>query len=299
VIEACIDEELRRVCANPRASASVEGLGAALAQRTGDLRLLVQRALSLRSLPSEARQGTSRRPGDARVAFGYGYHPEVELAPASLGWVGYADAVRLSPDACDIVDYKTGSPSPAHADQLRVYALLWARDAAINPPGRLADRLVLVYPGGTHEVPAPSACELDALESSLRERGAAALSALRQKPPPAAVAPETCRFCDVKALCSDYWTPAGQTRLAVTPTPPYRSLQVVIAESLTRVTAVVVIEIDSALPPGTRAVLAHADGVRPVVGDRIRLVDVLVASEPDVAMPVISPGRQSEVFRVP
>src|SRR5574337_1295867 len=145
VISGCVRDGLARESANPRAAPMLEALDARLRQRSEELRRLVQQALRLQAqAPGPTTQ--SPEPGAAppdRGALGYGYHPEVELRPPLMGWVGYADAIRLEPDVCEIVDYKTGAPSPTHEAQLRAYALLWARDTVVNPRGRLADSLVL------------------------------------------------------------------------------------------------------------------------------------------------------------
>jgi len=299
VIADCVRDELARESANPRAAPRLEALDAGLRQRTDDLRLLVQQALRLQAqAPDPAMQGPEpRRPRD-RGALGYGYHPEVELRPPSMGWVGYADAIRLGPDVCEIVDYKTGAPSPTHEVQLRVYALLWARDPVVNPSRRLADSLLLVYPSGGHPVRAPGPAELDDIAADLETRGSRALKGLDRDPPEARVEAVGCRFCDVKALCSDNWLPAWQHRLAVEVPPEHRSLQGIIERDLSLSAASLAVQADPYLAPGTRAVLSHGGRLWGRAGETLRLLDVGVAAAPDMD-PLVTFGPQSEAFLVP
>jgi hypothetical protein len=216
-----------------------------------------------------------------------------------MGWVGYADAIRLAPDVCEIVDYKTGAPSPEHEAQLRTYALLWARDPVVNPSGRLADSLVLAYASGAHPVPAPRRAELDSIAANLKTRTSRALAGLHRDPPEAHVEAIGCRFCQVKALCVDYWLPAGQRRLAVQFPPEHRSLQGVIEHDLTPSAASLAVEADPYLAPGTRAVLSHGGRLFGRSGEILRLLDVRVTTEPDLDRPVVTFGPESEAFLVP
>ncbi|MES2210081.1 MAG: PD-(D/E)XK nuclease family protein [Chloroflexota bacterium] len=301
VIAGCVRDELARESANPRAAPRLEALDAGLRQRTDDLRLLVQQALRLQAqAPEPETQGSElgAAPHD-RGALGYGYHPEVELRPPSMDWVGYADAIRLGPDVCEIVDYKTGAPSDEHEAQLRAYALLWARDPVVNPSGRLADSLVLAYPNGAHSVRAPGPAELGEIAADLEIRGLRALGGLDRDPPEARVEAVGCRFCDVKALCSDYWLPAGQRQLAIEVPPEHRSLQGVIERDLSPSAASLAVQADPYLAPGTRAVLSHGGRLSGRAGEQLRLLDVRVAAEPDLDMPVVTFGPQSEAFLVP
>jgi PD-(D/E)XK nuclease superfamily len=297
VIDNCVTDELAQLDGNPRARSRTAALDAALRQRVSELRLLVQSALNIALKVGEAHE-VYERPIGQRAALGLGYHPEVELAPQDLAWVGYADAIRLTPDSCEIIDYKTGTPSASHEEQLRLYALLWARDAVVNPISRLADRLLVVYPGRTHELPAPNAIELAALEAHLVERGHAAITALEEVPPRAVVSPEGCRFCDVKQLCSGYWTTQGQALMREPTIPEYRSLQAVVEGRIGDSTVTIVVELDPYLTPGTRALLARVEASECVPGQRLRLMDVRVTLDPEDNQPLISYGRQSELFRV-
>jgi hypothetical protein len=270
-----------------------------LAKRIPELRLVVQSALNRLLAGAETSPATDRRGPSVRIALGIGYHSEVELTPDSIPWVGYADAIRLTEDVCEIIDYKTGDPSPAHDDQVRLYALLWARDSVVNPTARLATRLVLVYPGTAREIDAPTGSELQALESEVRQRASAAESELRRSPPKANVTPDGCRYCDVKQLCQEYWTPSGQSHLAVLPEPWARSIQGIVTGNRGDSVTVMAVELDPYLVAGTEVVVTRLEGPPWVPGQRLRLVDVRVRDDQEAGGVVVSLGPQSEVFLVP
>jgi hypothetical protein len=133
-----------------------------------------------------------------------------------IGWRGIADLLTVFETGCEIYDFKTGERSENHPFQLRVYALLWHRDSALNPGATLARRLVISYPDGDVEVAPLSEGELDVFEQVLIARSDAAHKQLDQRPPPALPGPEACAWCPVRHLCTDYWQPATlrQTRPA-------------------------------------------------------------------------------------
>lgn len=113
--------------------------------------------------------------------------------------------LTLSNGACEIRDFKTGRPKPEHKTQIRMYAVLWARDTELNPKGRLADRLVLSYNNGDAEVSAPNGDQITAMEGEMMTRTQAALSSISIDPPEARPSEENCKFCFVRHLCEDYW----------------------------------------------------------------------------------------------
>lgn len=299
VLAECASAEISRLDDNPRSRDRALVLESELDRRIPELRLVVQSALN-RALTGVAASPTPNRYGvSGRGALGFGYHSEVEMTPNGMAWVGYADAIRLTEDACEIIDYKTGEPSPSHDDQVRLYALLWARDSVVNPTSRLATRLVLVYPGAVREVDAPTLADLEVLEHEMRERAAAAEAELLRSPPRANVTPDGCRFCDVKQLCQDYWTSVGQSHLHVLPEPWARSVQGVVTAHRGDSVTVIAVEFDPYLAPGTEAVVTRLQSKARAPGQRLRLLDVRVVDDPDAGGVVLSLGPQSEVFLVP
>ena len=148
----------------------------------------------------------SNVPGLTRKPLGFGTHFEVELRDEQLGWKGIADLLSISEDDCAITDFKTGERSECHELQVRIYALLWARDNELNPSGRHATRLVLSYSQGEHDVTSlDDVWEENALAADLRTRTAAVRQALQSPEPKANVSEENCRTCEVRHLCNEYW----------------------------------------------------------------------------------------------
>lgn len=113
-----------------------------------------------------------------------------------------------------MTEYKTGAPSDLHRLQVRIYSLLWYRDNELNPQARRVNKIVVSYPN--HEIPvdAPDTTELVALETSLIERTNAAKRSVSQKPPAALPHSEKCKQCNVRHLCTTYWSDDVQQQLA-------------------------------------------------------------------------------------
>ena len=242
-----------------------------------NMRLTVQSALQ-RALRFPAGAIVLQRalPGKESAPLESGFHTEVRLAPPDMDWVGIADVIRLTGNECEIIDYKSGEESRSHEEQLRLYALLWARDHRLNPFGRLADHLTLIYPDGVREVQPPTRHDLDQMEMELRDRVREARSGLEEAPPAARVTPENCRFCDVKHLCADYWTEAGQQCVQEATPPSIRSLQVLVLEQRSPSFGIGTIDLDAYLEAGSRVLLNHTPPPPLNAGGRARLMDVRV-----------------------
>ncbi len=194
---------------NPRAAPLLEGIHRRLSAKVPEFRARVQRLLT-RIRPAERRAGglepAVNHPGvESRSQLVHGSYAEVEIRAIELGWRGFADLLTLSSTECEIRDFKTGVPKEEHVFQIRTYALLWARDRALNPTGRLADRLVLSYDESDTDVPAPDEGEIRQLENELRRRTAGAFTNLQDDPPEARPSPQNCEHCHVRHLCEEYW----------------------------------------------------------------------------------------------
>lgn len=232
-------------------------------------------------------------------AIGIGYHTEVKLAPSEMGWVGWADAIRIDERSCEILDYKTGEPKPDHADQLRIYALLWSLDTRRNPGARRATRLAALYPGTTVDFPAPSDSDLIELRSALAHRVDGATAILALHPPKANVSPDNCHFCEAKHLCTEYWRLGSQAAIGATQQDGPRSLEVVVSANRSNRAWAVRVEFDPVLARGTEAV-AYATGTFDLaVGSRVRLMNVRIETDPETDGTTIGIGPSSEVFLVP
>ncbi len=175
VIGNCIVIAVRQYQGNPRAESVLDNVRRGLATRVPELRSQVQRQVS-RIQPSaratRAIGATIQLERKVRFQVPDGSHPEVELRVPELAWHGIVDLLALSKVSCEIRDFKTGSMKEVDELQLRIYALLWARDRDLNPSGRLADKLVLSYNDRDVEVAAPSNEALVLLEREISSRTA-------------------------------------------------------------------------------------------------------------------------------
>lgn len=230
VIDGCIDQVLHRLTSSPRAWHLLEYAARSLRSWLPEARTEIQTVLSrirLPLAPSAPPVGDRFRP---HCLPREGVFPEVDLCAEKMGWRGKADLLVLSHDSCQITDFKTGSRDAKHWFQIRVYALLWSRDAR-NPTGRRADRLVLEYGDGKVEVPAPTEPDLRNLEEELMARAAAAREAASAVPPEAKPSPQTCFYCDVRHMCTNYWNSETQRLLGCPPgSRAFADLEVQIAD---------------------------------------------------------------------
>lgn len=284
---------------NPRMHDRASDLEQSLRRHIPELRRQLQASLARVVLASPGRTTHRRASVDGRhEPLGLGLHPEVRLAPDDLPWIGWADVVRLSEESCEIVDYKSGATSSGHREQLFVYALLWAHDRKLNPAGRLADTLTLIYPATSESWAGPSELELERLASELTARASRAAAEVGKTPPPARVSPQTCRYCDVKQLCADFWSAEGQARLRELVAPTQRSVQAIVTQARSGRAWDVVIEADPYLSPGTSAVLVSDQERELRAGQVVRLIDVDLPNSTESGQ-IVSVGPNSEVFRLP
>jgi hypothetical protein len=211
LVDSVIAEELDALRRNPRAIDRVAVFGAQLVKEVPRIRERVQMAISRAQLMA-TRDGSEVRPDAAgMVGLTPGSHTEVELRADELRLLGRADLISVDESGCTITDYKTGEPNQHHAEQLRLYGLLWSRDRKANPDHIPIERLVLAYATHDEVVEAPSGPELEALADQVTARIAATEEEFTLRPPPANPDSETCRFCDVRHLCDDYWAEVGLT----------------------------------------------------------------------------------------
>ena len=209
VIREAIDERIQELGDNPRCRDTAEQIAGDLLQRVADMRRETQALVSRtpflsrdpqREPPAEAGPkvtGTRHLPD--------GSYAEFTLRSTSLRLIGRADLVTLAGTDVHIVDYKTGEPSPQHAEQLRLYALLWSRSDHPDPLRPYATRLSASYPGLDVDIAVPDEIELEEIERQTAARIARLEEHLAEYPPEARPATERCRRCSVRHLCDPYW----------------------------------------------------------------------------------------------
>jgi len=245
--------------------------------------------------------------GRSRPPLAYGSYAEVVLRHNALDWIGKADLINLSKDSCEILDFKTGEPSEHHGDQLRAYALLWARDSGRNPSGRLASQLRLVYPNMVKDVSPPTSEELIVLEEEILGRTQKAKLSLLERPPAARPSVDTCRWCDVKQLCGEYWKAETQMRLAGSnePSQTWCDLEVQVLRQVGSSSWRGIVMAGSSLAERTEILIrTHPDDLHftPMLtgGKRCRLIDarVVPAADESSGLSVVMIGASSELYEL-
>jgi len=190
---------------NPRLNRELPVIERRLERSIPEMRVVVQKLLlSTRIEPVvEAHNGNST---GFRHELHRGTYFEVEVRHESLRWKGFVDFVDIDAAGSAILtDFKTGQPKSSDEDQIRVYALLWARDVHRNPQRHRAAKLILQYPNETKQVDSPGEDALAELEQKLADVTLHIRDQFNNVPPPANVSEAHCLHCDVRHLCGEYW----------------------------------------------------------------------------------------------
>ena len=295
LIERLINGQMERLDANPRMARRVASLRTTLRSRVPEIRRRVQATISRATLmpPSTGVPSTADAATAIRAALGQGSHPEVRLEAPELRLVGRADLITIADDRCAIIDYKTGASDEHHAEQLRMYALLWVRDAKLNP-GRLpVTTLTLSYATHDEQVDPLEPAELEALAEELVGRIGNVEGELRLRPPPARPAEPMCRFCTVRHLCEDYWSWIVGAGTATVSRDFVDEQGTIVSQNGPRSWLIEV-------QPRRSRILLRTPTEDPgfKVGDTIRLLDVLLAHDEDSGDAAITITQASELFQL-
>jgi hypothetical protein len=308
VVRTCIDTALKQYEGNPRAAARLESLKRQLDARAPELRSRVQRQISRikpiarNVLPSVASISPS---GQTRLPLSIGSHAEIELQSVELGWHGYVDLLSLSNTHSELRDFKTGAAKDQHELQLRIYALLWARDHQLNPDGALADRLILSYDDREIDIPAPNADLLSSLEAEINHRTKAAIASVQLDSPHATPSIENCTYCPVRHLCGEYWQWLEQRTDGDSPPPQFMDMEITLSKRHGS-SSWDGMMVESAKPEKQRAILLRTANLqfdlRP--GQHLRVLNVHInsgnseTSDAEERPTVVTMGANSEIFLV-
>jgi hypothetical protein len=299
IVEDATTKELAPLDDNPRLTNDQRRrLARNLRARAPEARMQVQTYLSRTPFtPSANAHAVNPSPGASaprRRALQEGSHAEVRLVAPDLSLTGRIDLLTIAGPSVTIVDYKSGAPSAAHQEQLWLYALLWVSDDVANPDGRAVDALVAAYRERDAAVETPSAAELDDMAKAYGTRVGDANSELRSSDPPAKPSEEGCRFCSVRQLCNTYWERMVPEVASVNEGAWFDFEGVVGARNgphswwMAR--------------PGSRQpellLRTSSQAVPLVEGDRIRMLGLHRASDPELTKPVATFTSTSEVFRL-
>lgn len=296
VLSSVVDERLAELGSNPRLDHRRASIERTVRERMPEMRERVQATVSRSELVlSGVRAAPS--PSDTK-GLSDGSYAELELRAPDLQWAGRADLVTLSPSGIRITDYKTGAPSPDHAQQLRIYALLWARDPRHNPHGRLASDLVISYPAEEMRVLPPTGDDLIELAEELKTRREDALQALAGRPPVARPSTEGCRHCSVRHLCETYWVFIDEPRAGTDGGGmPFIDAQVLISHRNGPRSWVCTIEHPAHLAERTVLIRTTDDGdVAP--GRSLRVLSAAAEEDAEHDVLALTLTSASEVFRL-
>ncbi len=294
LVEQRIEEELAQLADNPRVANRLAPLHTALRVKVPEIRQRVQAVIARTNFQpaSDIPSGEGSPPG--RGPLSLGFHPEVELRAADLRLAGRADLVTVEEDGCEITDYKTGAPDQHHADQLRLYALLWSRDADLNPRTLPVQRLVVSYPSHDVEIDSPTAAELDTLAVETAARIHDAEVALQERPPPACPEVTMCRMCSVRQLCSEYWTDLdrGLSDSGTGSNSDWFDFEGTVTSQNGARSWLVSTDTDHP----SLLLRTSSETVPFQVGERIRLLNLHREADPESALPIGAMTHVSEVF---
>jgi hypothetical protein len=204
---------------------------------------------------------------------------------------GRVDLLTVLDEACEITDYKTGSPDAHHADQVRLYALLWSHDEELNPNTLPVKRLVLAYASHDVEIDPPSDTELDDLALDTANQIRTAEAALLERPPIAYPEISMCGMCGVRQLCDEYWSLLPT--LNATETEWFDFEGAVAKRNGSRSWLLTEAISDKSLLLRTVSEEVPFD-----VGDRLRLLDLHREADSESPIPVGTLTSASEVFSV-
>src|SRR5262249_11186319 len=131
--------------------------------------------------------------------------------------------------------------------------------------------------------------ELDELENLLGTRREAAHQAVSHHPPEARPDPEHCRYCGVRQLCVEYWTPETQRRMAQeSGERRLEDVQVTITGRHGPSSWDARVELSRDVPAGNPAVIRTNGDLELRPGDRLRVLDAAVTvDEEDHAQPAV------------
>jgi hypothetical protein len=215
VIERAAEDRLADLQGNPRLSDDMrQRIQRGLNERAAEARVQVQAYITNTvityggKLAADVAARAATVPG-RRGPLPPGSHAEITLTASHLRLRGRVDLIRFAESGAHITDYKTGAESPSHAEQLRLYALLWNLDRRVNPGRRPVTALTAAYPGRNIAIPVPSEPELRDIEKQTAASIDEADAELAATAPRAVPSTENCSHCEVRHLCDAYWSSAA------------------------------------------------------------------------------------------
>jgi hypothetical protein len=300
VIDSAAQARMTALQGNPRLSDDLrQRLHRGLDGRVPDARIQVQGYISKSVIASAGTPKAAGKPAAVSTTGGQrplqpGTYAEVRLTASNLRLTGRLDLLRVTEGEAHITDYKTGTESPAHAEQLRLYALLWDLDRNANPERRPVASLSAAYLARDVAIPVPGESELRDMEkqaeASIKEADAELATAVPRAVPTA----ENCRNCNVRQLCDAYWSTVARDPSAFPEEARFDAQGMVGARNGQHSwwfhpeggdRKAVLIQ----APPGGRELPS---------GHRVRILGLRIDEDPDSKMTAASMNSATEVFKL-
>lgn len=307
VIAESVTDVFQSLAGNPRFALVSSSSLSRLNNRLPAIREQVQLQLSrlkwkLQPPPTDLTEDldTDTVAGD-RVPLEQGTHFEVELRHPGIKWRGFADLIEFRDDLCRIEDFKSGEPLDDHLLQLQIYGLLWCHDQELNPTKTAVDKLVICYPNGNRIVPYDNKSG-SRLAQELQARTKAVRKAVSGSESQANLDAERCPKCDVRHLCSAYWT---KDRPASVDASPERveldDIQLVLRSRKGQNTWLAECQLSNHVPVGSTVLLRWTPKEFAVLdqslpGSEVRLSGALISYSEDARLQIVSCSTMSDLI---
>ena len=307
VIAESVTDVFQSLAGNPRfdlvSSSSLSRLNNRLSAIREQLQLQLSRLKwKLQPPPVDSTEDleTDAVAGD-RLPLEQGTHFEVELRHPGIKWRGFADLIELRDDLCKIEDFKSGEPLDDHLLQLQIYGLLWCHDQELNPTKTTVDKLVICYPNGNRIVPYDKKSG-SKLAQELQARTKAVRQAISGSESQANLDAERCPKCDVRHLCSAYWT---KDRPASVDASPERveldDIQLVLRSRKGQNTWLAECQLSNHVPVGSTVLLRWTPKEFAVLdqslpGSEVRLSGALISYSEDARLQIVSCSTMTDLI---
>jgi PD-(D/E)XK nuclease superfamily len=197
---------LQRLAENPRSSVRVLEGGLSVDRCISDFKRLLQQYCHLdRGQASPSGGGIADSLVSVAAPSGqphmHGFIPEISVELADPPVIARIDLVITSPKGDTLIDYKSSSYQPEHAEQTLIYAVIWAK----TKNRAILDRVLIYADGEQVRLGGLNETQIAEALTQLRASVGEAVKALKEEPPVARPNQEHCQFCPVRQLCPEYW----------------------------------------------------------------------------------------------
>lgn len=303
LLAACLALALEPYRSNPRTVRVFDSVERDLRAELPAMRIQVQKLLARIGSRISGERPIKTVGGESvahRTRLSDGIYPELEVSSEKIQWRGRIDLMVLRNSELHIVDFKTGVPRSHHSEQLACYALLWASDRRLNPEGKHATQLTLAYRSHDVTIPVPTEKDLIELEANLAARTTAAIEAATSDPPSAKPSKDACAYCEVRHLCTPYWTVKVQEQLAASgqPSDTFVDAEVLVLSQHGATSWDCQIQAAGHSLSGRKALVrSQVLGLELSVGARVRILNGHLSPAETAESPaIISLGSSSEVY---